>query len=177
MSVSFLRAPSFVLVSLLVLAGSADVLAAPQGKIQYTNRNGKKRSLAIAGSFQNPMQCIVNKLEKMGYRARDIGCFGARPHNRSAHPTGHACDVDQSGRNVTTLNRKFSYRQQIDLAKGCEKAVSGCNWRRNPDCGHFEQKSAPYSRSGARVASHHRYGERYASHPTKKRRHRRSYSY
>jgi hypothetical protein len=77
--------------------------------------------------------------------------------------------VDQSSRDVTGLNRAFSRKQQISIAQGC-KAVSGCIWR-NPDCGHFEQISAPYSKSGARVGRHF-YGEQYASHPGKKRKRR-----
>jgi|GEM_PF-5005433 len=129
---------------------------------------GNKR-VSLAPSFAGPMQCVAKKIEELGFKPKDIGCFGHRPSNRSAHPSGHACDVDQWGRNLTMLNKKFSSRQQIEIAKGCQ-AVSGCMWR-NPDCGHFEQRSAPYSAAGARVGPHRYAG--YDGRPvskTKKRR-------
>jgi hypothetical protein len=130
---------------------------------------GRGRHVSAAPRFVSPMQCIVNKIQSMGYQPRDIGCFGYRPHNRSAHPTGHACDVDQTSRNKTRLNA-ISRNQQISVAQGC-KAVSGCRWR-NPDCGHFEAMSAPYSPAGARAGGHH-YGEKYAKRPVHKKRRRR----
>lgn len=120
--------------------------SAQAATVQYGNQR-----VALASSFQSPMQCVLNSLKSRSYTPRrgGVGCFGYRPHNRSAHPGGYACDVEQSGRNITTLNRHFSYSQQISMAVGC-KAVSGCKWRgrKGPDCGHFEQRSAPYFRSG-----------------------------
>jgi hypothetical protein len=114
---------------------------------------------AIAPSFARPMQCIIDAIQAAGYRPREVGCFGTRPGNRSAHPSGHACDIDQTSRNVTGLNRSFNRAAQNRIAERCN-AVSGCKWR-NPDCGHFEQRSAPYSRAGAPVGGRrYHYGRR-----------------
>lgn len=137
--------------------------AAPKGSQFITYANGKR--VGLNPKFAVPMQCVSDKLFEIGYRPRDIGCFGYRPNNRSAHPTGHACDVDQTGRDRTRLLKTVSRSKQIAVAKDC-KAVSGCVWR-NPDCGHFEQMSAPYSRSGTRIGIHY-YGE--TPRKTKKRR-------
>ncbi|MGZ3686061.1 MAG: hypothetical protein ACXVCI_19555 [Bdellovibrionota bacterium] len=129
--------------------------------VKYGNK-----AVGIAPNFAQPMQCIVDKLKQQNYNPKSIGCYAQRPKNRSAHPTGHACDVDQTARNVTGVNRIGS-SAQTSIAKGCQ-AVSGCQWGRNPDCGHFEARSAPYSPAGAGVSMHY-YGNNYASHPVKRR--------
>lgn len=128
------------------------------GQINY---GAQQKKVALAESFQQPMQCVIDKLKQRSgaYIPKDVGCFGTRPNNPSAHPTGHACDVDQTGRDKTALNGSVPRPEQIQIAEGCE-AVSGCVWR-NPDCGHFEQRSAPYSPSGTGT---HYYGEGYADH-------------
>lgn len=141
-------------------------IAEAGGSLKYTNRRGATKSVGISESFSNPMQCVVQKLESKGYHANDIGCFGTRPRNRSAHPTGHACDVDQTARDVTQLNQ-IGRAAQKEFAQDCG-AVSGCIWR-NSDCGHFEARSAPYSAAGAGITNHY-YGEAYASHPVRRRR-------
>lgn len=146
----------------LVLPPEIETASAAGSQITY----GKGKRVSSAPSFAGPMQCVASKIEELGYKTREIGCFGHRPKNRSAHPTGHACDVDQWGRDLTGLNKVLSRKKQIEVAKGC-KAVSGCIWR-SPDCGHFEQMSAPYSQAGARVGSHRYAG--YEGRPTKKRR-------
>lgn len=136
------------------------VSAHADGKISY----GNGKSVGISADWGDKMQCVINTLEhKEGkgegfpqYDPKDVGCFAERPKNRSAHPTGHACDVDQTGRNETKLNVISSADQQ-KLAESCE-VVSGCKWR-NPDCGHFEMRSAPYSAAGAPVdGGSHVYG-------------------
>jgi len=142
-------------------------IAGGGGRVTYGSK-----SVALAASFQKPMQCVLDSLKKKGYTPRDVGCFGFRPGNASAHPSGHACDVDQTARNVTRLNRSMGPANrgspQVGLASSCG-AVSGCIWR-HPDCGHFEAKSAPYSPAGTRPGGGgHYYGERYASHPMKRR--------
>jgi hypothetical protein len=152
-----------ILFALLILAFLTS--APSQAGAASVTYNG--RSVAIGGSFQRPMQCILDTVKARKYHARSVGCFGSRPGNASAHPTGHACDVDQTSRNRTSLNARFSSSAQIQIARGCS-GVSGCQWHRNPDCGHFEQRSAPYSRAGAPVANH--LYARYASHPVTRRR-------
>jgi hypothetical protein len=129
--------------------------------VKYGNKSAQ-----LAESFAKPMQCIIGSLEQEGYKAREVGCFATRPRNRSAHPTGHACDVDQTARNVTQVNR-LGAEVQKSIAQSCQ-AVSGCIWP-NPDCGHFEARSAPYSPAGAGVGGSHYYGEKYASHPVRRR--------
>ena len=128
-----------------------------------------RKHVALAPDFQRPMQCVLDQLKQSRYNPKDVGCFGYRPGNASAHPTGHACDVDQTGRNRTSLNKSMSSGNQKQLAIGCH-AVSGCKWK-HPDCGHFESFSAPYSRAGTPAGSHY-YGPKYASHPLRRRRQR-----
>ncbi|MGZ3701716.1 MAG: hypothetical protein ACXWSD_07975, partial [Bdellovibrionota bacterium] len=84
--------------------------------VNYGNRH-----VALAPDFQPAMQCVLTQLAGKGYTPRDVGCFGFRPGNASAHPTGHACDVDQTGRNLTSLNRPFPPRggEQQAIAEGC----------------------------------------------------------
>lgn len=129
--------------------------------VQYGSKN-----VSLAQSFQQPMQCVLDQLKQKQYVPKDVGCFGSRPHNASAHPTGHACDVDQTDRNVTRLNGKVSKDDQIQVAQDC-KAVSGCQWPKSPDCGHFEALGKEgYVAAGA--GSHYYPG--YESHPVRRRR-------
>jgi hypothetical protein len=144
----------------LCLAGAP---AFGNGKVHYANK-----SVAIANSFEDHMQCVLDRLKDKQYVPRDVGCFGSRPNNRSAHPTGHACDVDQTARNVTRLNGRVEKSVQIQIAKTC-KAVSGCSWTRtkhSPDCGHFEAMGKEgYVAAGG---GHHYSG--YDRHPVRRRR-------
>lgn len=152
-----------LILSALFLLSTAPAFA--NGTVHY----GRRR-VALANSFQQPMQCVLDKLSQQGYGPRSVGCFGYRPHNASAHPTGHACDVDQTGRDITRLNHFLSRRGQIQVASSC-RAVSGCKWR-HPDCGHFEARSAPYSRAGTRPGGRRHYYRGYSHHPVRRRHHR-----
>jgi hypothetical protein len=78
--------------------------------------------------------CLLAKLDAAGYPVREIGGFGERPNNASAHPTGNALDVNQCGRNCVSprLPKGFA-----DMAEACG-LVSGSSWRGSPDTGHFE---------------------------------------
>lgn len=155
---------------------------AQSAKIVY----GRNKSAQLADGFAKPMQCVIQALQSRSYIPRDVGCFGARPHNASAHPTGHACDVDQTGRDITRLGGRVRgvnkpggvpWRDQISLAQNCN-AVSGCAWppirgRAGPDCGHFEARSKMgYVRAGSRI---YRYGNKYAAHPTRRYNSQRQY--
>lgn len=162
-----------VLLSLAIMCSEAQ-----SASIQFGSRN---KRVNLAPRFQEPMQCIVQKLQGRGYTPRDIGCFGFRRKNASAHPNGHACDVDQTARDVTRLGGRrrsrgpVAWQDQINIASGCN-AVSGCKWR-NPDCGHFEARSAPYSRAGTPVGGRsYKYGKKYSSRPVKYRKYKNSRS-
>jgi len=102
-------------------------------------------------------QCLLNKLDAAGYRVTDIGGFGERPSNASAHPTGNALDVNQLRRNV--VSRRFPPGFNT-MAADCG-LVSGATWSRNPDTGHFEMphKFGYVGPSGRHYASrrHRRY--------------------
>jgi hypothetical protein len=105
--------------------------------------------------------CLLGKLDAAGYPVKEIGGFGERPNNASAHPTGNALDVNQCGRNCVSprLPKGFA-----DMAEACG-LVSGSTWRGSPDTGHFEMPDKiGYVFPGRRYthyASHRR--ARYAS--------------
>lgn len=149
-------------ISLLMLGVISAFPTTARAAIGAVTVNGQK--VPLAASFQSPMQCILDTVQKYGYQPGrgGVGCFGTRPGNRSAHPGGYACDVDQTSRDVTRLNRRFNSKQQVAIAESC-KGVSGCKWRgrKGSDCGHFEQRSAPYFRAGtpSGLRSYH-YGKR-----------------
>jgi hypothetical protein len=118
--------------------------------------HGKKVSsggIALAPDFQPAMQCVLKKLE--GKQIKDLGCFGTRSGNRSAHPTGHACDLNQesSGKNHHDFGDADTEK---GIASDCG-AVSGCLFE---DCGHFESPGKTgYVAAGTSVAGAHFYGK------------------
>lgn len=76
--------------------------------------------------------CLIGKLEAAGYRIDFMGGYASRG-NSSAHPTGNALDINQTGRNVVTRRLPGNATQ---LAQECG-LVHGATWS-NPDQGHFE---------------------------------------
>lgn len=143
---------NIIILSAFSTGGSQSLAHTGDGYVKYS----KNKRAAIAISFEQPMQCVIDELKNKGFNPRAVGCFGFRPNNRSKHPSGHACDVDQWGRNLTMLNKYFSVGTQINMANKCN-AASGCKWR-NKDCGHFESRSAPNLRAGAAIARRDYYG-------------------
>ena len=127
-------------------------------KVRYSGA----KQVSTAPAFRAPMQCIVKGLAAAGYRPKEIGCFGSRPNNRSAHPTGHACDVDQTSRDKAAVNSVVSPGRQSAIAQQCQ-AVSGCSWG-DRDCGHFEARGKKgYVDAGTRPGSAgrtHRYSKK-----------------
>ena len=132
--------PYFLALGLMISIKASASLGDSSQNLDAGNRIrfGAGKSVEAAPAFVKPMQCIVKWLGIYGYKPKNIGCLGARPHNRSAHPTAHACDVDQTSRDVADVNKKVSATQQSALALRCN-AVSGCSWG-NRDCGHFEAR-------------------------------------
>jgi hypothetical protein len=76
--------------------------------------------------------CLIGKLEAAGYRIDFMGGYASRG-NASAHPTGNALDINQTGRNVVTRRLPPN---ATEMARDCG-LVHGAVWDR-PDQGHFE---------------------------------------
>lgn len=191
-----LRTPVLAIIA-LVLPGLALPSLVEAASVTYTNNRGRRVSVKLSPGFQQGMQCVLDRLaSQYNYRPGrykyPVGCFGYRPKNKSKHPGGHACDVDQWGRDLTSLGGRkrgspkgpVSWQNQIALANSCGVA-SGCEWR-NADCGHFEQRSVPNCRAGARVGTscgsggggavkkRYHYGDDYKARPVKKYKNRKA---
>lgn len=76
--------------------------------------------------------CLIGKLEAVGYRIDFMGGYASRG-NSSAHPTGNALDINQTGRNIVTRRLPPN---ATELARDCG-LTHGAVWS-NPDQGHFE---------------------------------------
>lgn len=108
-------------------------------------RKGNVHSRSGAWASVNPryasrFQCIVNKLEAVGYRIRFMGGYRhtriASRYGRgqwSKHAVGNAIDINQTGRNRTVGRMP---RGATAMAKACG-LLHGAVWR-HPDAGHFE---------------------------------------
>lgn len=90
--------------------------------------------------YASRFQCIVNKLEAVGYRIRFMGGYRhTRIANRygrgqwSKHAIGNAIDINQTGRNRTVGRMP---RGATAMARACG-LLHGAVWR-HPDAGHFE---------------------------------------
>jgi hypothetical protein len=134
-------------------AGARTVVDCKTGAVAY-----------VAEDFKPFAQCVLAKFDAAGYSVRDIGGFGERS-NPSAHPTGHAMDVNQCGRDCTSPRMSRSLAHEI--AAEC-RVTSGGDWR-NGDLGHFEAlNSYGYTGGWKHYASaRHRHGVshvRYARH-------------
>jgi hypothetical protein len=76
--------------------------------------------------------CLLTKLEAVGYHIDFMGGYVSRG-NSSAHPTGNALDINQTGRNVVTRRLPPN---ATEMARDCG-LVHGAVWS-HPDQGHFE---------------------------------------
>ena len=93
-------------------------------------------------------QCLVNRLESVGYRIDFMGGFASRS-NPSAHPTGNAADINQTGFGRVTRQLPFGY---VSMAESCG-VYSGSHFG---DVGHFEMPGKyGYVNIGTRYASRH----------------------
>lgn len=107
----------------IVSAGNGVVKAA-SGAVAY-----------VAKSATGAFQCMVNSLERVGYPIHSLGGFAHSGHIRhSLHYVGLALDINQIGRNVT---RPSMPSNEIQIANACG-LISGRQWSRSPDSGHFQ---------------------------------------
>jgi hypothetical protein len=130
---------------LLILGTPADA-----GVIKSSNGVTAQVADAVTGA----LQCVVNALERVGYPIKFMGGFASRGHIRgSLHYSGHAVDINQVDRGVTTPKMPSN---EVELASGCG-VTSGAIWRNN-DSGHFELRggSAPV-RYAHRTTHRHRH--------------------
>lgn len=119
-------------------------LVAPGRAVIYSKNRVKAY---VAAGAAPKFQCVVDRLEAAGYPIKEMGGFGSRPHNASAHPTGHAIDINQQDRDVTSPPMSRSLASSI--AHACQ-VKSGGDWA-NGDLGHFEMLH-----SYGYVGGHHR---------------------
>src|SRR5277367_5305884 len=82
------------MIRLLTAALCAVVLTASANAATVSSNNGHHAS--VSGAFQPHAQCLINKLEHAGYRIDFMTGFASRS-NPSAHPTGNAIDINQTG--------------------------------------------------------------------------------
>ncbi len=93
-------------------------------------KSGARASVSIVAKPH--FVCLIEKLEAAGYKIDFMGGYAERG-NSSAHPTGNALDINQTGRNVVTRRFPAGVAQ---MASACG-LVHGAMWDR-PDQGHFE---------------------------------------
>lgn len=94
-------------------------------------KSGARASVSIAAKPH--FVCLIEKLEATGYKIDFMGGYAERG-NSSAHPTGNALDINQTGRNVITRRLPAGVSQ---MASACG-LVHGGGWLSHPDQGHFE---------------------------------------
>lgn len=110
-----------------------------------TAGTGAKASVSMVAKPH--FRCLIDKLEAVGYRIDFMGGYASRG-NSSAHPTGNALDINQTGRNIVT--RRFP-GNVTEMASDCG-LMHGATWS-HPDTGHFEMpKKYGYVYTGRRYA-------------------------
>jgi len=92
----------------------------------------------VAAQATESFQCIVNKLEQVGYPVRFMGGLSSGHMRHSLHRVGLALDVNQVSRNVTKPPMPGN---EIELANSCG-LISGAQWR-HADSGHFQMGGYP----------------------------------
>lgn len=97
-------------------------------------RSNSGATAMVAFSVSSRFQCLINRLDKIGYHIQFMGGFRSIGSVRgSLHPSGHALDINQYSRNVV---RPRLPRNIAGIAASCG-VFSGSLWR-NADSGHFE---------------------------------------
>ena len=91
-------------------------------------RSGARASVSAVA--RPHFQCLVDRLEVAGYRIDFMGGF-ARRSNPSAHPTGNAVDINQTG--FGRVTRRFPGNVE-EMCRACG-VYSGTHFG---DYGHFE---------------------------------------
>jgi hypothetical protein len=98
---------------------------------------GQGHCATVAAWAVDKFRGLVSDLEAMGYAIGSPGCLSGGHMRNSKHHWGGACDLfNQVARNRTAL-RQPPPTVQIEVARR-HGLISGCEWRRSPDCGHFE---------------------------------------
>lgn len=113
-------------------------------------RSASGATAHVAASATQAFQCLVDRLDAVGYPVRFMG--GWRAHGSvpgSLHPAGLALDVNQLARNVT---RPAMPSNEISMANDCG-LISGRQWRW-ADSGHFQLGG--WAGSPRHYASRHR---------------------
>lgn len=126
----------------------------PGGSGNLAARSGARTSVSAVA--RPHFQCLVDRLEAAGYRVDFMGGYAARS-GPSAHPTGNAVDINQTGRGRVT--RAFPAGLEA-MCAACG-VYSGAHFG---DLGHFEMlHKYGYVNVGLRYASyrarrwHHRH--------------------
>ena len=110
----------------------------------------------VSGRAMEAFQCVIGKLEAQGYPIKEMGGYANGGHIRhSLHYSGHALDINQLERNVTSPKMPAN---EIELANSCG-LISGAQWRR-ADSGHFQLGGYD---GKTRYASNHHHRRHYAS--------------
>lgn len=90
-----------------------------------------------SSAASNVFQELFDDFKQLGYPVGTIGCQSGGHMRNSKHHWGGACDIwGQTARNVTPQHHP-SPAVQIEIARK-HGLISGCEWHRSPDCGHFE---------------------------------------
>ncbi len=108
---------------------------------------------SVSNAFQPHAQCFIHKLDAVGYHIKFMTGY-ARRGNASAHPTGNALDINQTGFGRVTSRFPAGYLQ---MASSCG-VHSGSSFG---DYGHFEM---PNKYGYVNLYAHRGRGQRYASH-------------
>lgn len=111
----------------------------------------------VAASAAHAFQCVIDALESQGYPVEFMGGFASGGHIRhSLHYTGHALDINQLSRSVTTPRMPAN---EIELANKCG-LISGAQWA-DRDSGHFQLGGYAGGGNHHYASARHRH---YASH-------------
>lgn len=98
-----------------------------------TARGGVK--VRVAPASRATLQCLIDRIEAAGCRVRFMRGIGRGTVRHSLHPSGHAIDINQLARNRVAICP--SPRLSRVAARSCG-AISGGDWHRSPDNGHFQ---------------------------------------
>jgi hypothetical protein len=129
----------------------ASIYALASSAHSETIRSSSGATAHVADRAAGPFRCLIEKLERVGYRIQFMGGYrrhGSRRH--SLHPAGLALDINQYARNVT---RPRMPRNEVAIANSCG-LVAGAQWS-SRDSGHFQLGGWPGKRFAKRNHRHH----------------------
>ena len=124
------------------------------GAVEHSHGNGSAVA-SLSSIFRPRAQCLINRLEAAGYKIDFMGGRAGRS-GPSAHPTGNAIDINQTG--FGRVTRRFPGNLE-EMCHACG-VYSGAHFG---DYGHFEMPGKyGYVNIGRRYANHHWRHRRYA---------------